>query len=136
MEILALLLLRIRDGKTRGIKRNGVLQALAKELISAAKEEGGYPDSDDEEEEDEDDHDDDDENNNNDDGEKKAKKPPKRIINRDDSLISIDDRDSYNPNFAQNNPMHNNNNRDSNAYPRSAGNKPVRSRKRMDLFTK
>jgi hypothetical protein len=33
VEILGLLLLRIRDGKTRGIKRNGVLQALAKGIL-------------------------------------------------------------------------------------------------------
>lgn len=43
-----MLLLRLRDGKTRGIKPRGVLAALTKEIISAAKEEGGYPDSDDE----------------------------------------------------------------------------------------
>lgn len=40
-------LLRIRDGKTRGIKPDGNLWNLTKELIRAAKEEGGYPDSDD-----------------------------------------------------------------------------------------
>lgn len=48
-----MLLLRLRDGKTRGIKRGGVLEQLTNELIAAAKEEGGYPDSDDEEEENE-----------------------------------------------------------------------------------
>ena len=52
MEILSLLLLRLRDGKTRGIKKGGILEHLTKELIAAAKEEGGYPDSDDEEDED------------------------------------------------------------------------------------
>lgn len=50
-EILSLLMLRLRDGKTRGVKKNGVLMGLAKEMIAMAKEEGGYPDSDDEEEE-------------------------------------------------------------------------------------
>eukprot|EP00981_Chlorochromonas_danica_P008198 scaffold2062_cov181-Ochromonas_danica.AAC.2 len=50
LDILALLVLRLRDGKTRGIKRHGVLLQLVKEMIAAAKEEGGYPDSDDEEE--------------------------------------------------------------------------------------
>jgi hypothetical protein len=48
VEILSLLLLRIRDGKTRGIRKKGTLESLARELIAAAKEEGGYPDSDDE----------------------------------------------------------------------------------------
>lgn len=51
LDILSLLLLRLRDGKTRGVKKNGVLAHLTKELITAAKDEGGYPDSDDEEEE-------------------------------------------------------------------------------------
>jgi hypothetical protein len=51
LDILSLLLLRLRDGKTRGVKKNGVLMYLTKELIDAAREEGGYPDSDDEEEE-------------------------------------------------------------------------------------
>jgi hypothetical protein len=45
-------LLRIRDGKTRGLRVKGVLLALGKELIRAAKEEGGYPDSDDSDDED------------------------------------------------------------------------------------
>jgi hypothetical protein len=54
---LGLQLLRFRDGKTRGIKANGVLMALGKELIKAAKAEGGYPDSDDSDSDDEDDDD-------------------------------------------------------------------------------
>eukprot|EP01034_Spumella_vulgaris_P021988 gene21988-28075_t len=59
LRIFSMLLLRLRDGKTRGIKPRGVLMGLTKgmgnlfEIISAAKEEGGYPDSDDEDEEDE-----------------------------------------------------------------------------------
>ena len=52
---LALMILRIRDGKTRDTLTNGVLRNLTKELIASAKAEGGYPDSDDEDEEDEDD---------------------------------------------------------------------------------
>lgn len=54
MEIVSIILLRLRDGKTRGFKKNGVLVKLTKELIKAAKEEVGYPDSDDDEEEDSD----------------------------------------------------------------------------------
>eukprot|EP01031_Cornospumella_fuschlensis_P026086 gene26086-31499_t len=50
LETLAILLLRLRDGKTRGLRRGGVLQGLGVEMIKAAKEEGGYPDSDDEDE--------------------------------------------------------------------------------------
>ncbi len=49
LQTFATLLLRMRDGKTRGIKSNGVLVQMTKELITAAKEEAGYPDSDDEE---------------------------------------------------------------------------------------
>ena len=52
---LALMILRIRDGKTRDTLTNGVLRNLTKELIASAKAEGGYPDSDDEDDEDEDD---------------------------------------------------------------------------------
>jgi len=44
---LALTILRIRDGKVRGIEQQGLLKKLVKELIHAAKSEGGYPDSDD-----------------------------------------------------------------------------------------
>ncbi len=40
-------LLRLRDGKVRGLKPNGALVTLGRELIAAAKEEVGYPDSDD-----------------------------------------------------------------------------------------
>lgn len=50
LDVFAMLLLRLRDGKTRGIKPKGVLMSLIKEMVSAAKEEGGFPDSDDEEE--------------------------------------------------------------------------------------
>lgn len=48
IEILSILMLRLRDGKTRGVKKGGILMKLTQELITAAKEEGGYPDSDDE----------------------------------------------------------------------------------------
>jgi len=44
---LALMVLRIRDGKTRDTIANGVLRKLTKELILSAQSEGGYPDSDD-----------------------------------------------------------------------------------------
>jgi hypothetical protein len=37
-DILSLLLLRIRDGKTRAIKKNGVLQALAKGKVDSANQ--------------------------------------------------------------------------------------------------
>lgn len=52
---LALMILRIRDGKIRDTVANGVLRNLAKELSMSAKAEGGYPDSDDDEEEEEND---------------------------------------------------------------------------------
>lgn len=52
MEIVSIILLRLRDGKTRGIRKQGVLMRLTHELISAAKEEVGYPDSDDDDEDD------------------------------------------------------------------------------------
>jgi hypothetical protein len=48
LEVFSILLLRLRDGKSRGIKPTGVLSQLTKEIISAAKEESGFPDSDDE----------------------------------------------------------------------------------------
>eukprot|EP01038_Epipyxis_sp_PR26KG_P008682 gene8682-11733_t len=51
LEILSILLLRLRDGKTRGIRKKGLIETLAKEMIIAAKDEGGYPDSDDEDDE-------------------------------------------------------------------------------------
>ena len=54
IESWATQLLRLRDGKTRGLRANGILVALGKEMIRAAKEEGGYPDSDDSDDEDED----------------------------------------------------------------------------------
>lgn len=47
IKALSLIMLRIRDGKLRGIKKGSVLNSLTKDLISAAKAEGGYPDSDD-----------------------------------------------------------------------------------------
>jgi hypothetical protein len=50
---LGLQLLRLRDGKTRGLKSTGVLVALGNELVKAAKQEGGYPDSDDSDSDDE-----------------------------------------------------------------------------------
>lgn len=55
MDIFSIILLRLRDGKSRGFKRRGVLLKMIKELISAAKEEVGYPDSDDDEDEDDED---------------------------------------------------------------------------------
>jgi hypothetical protein len=60
IEILSLQLLRLRDGKTRGMKKKGILTKLAGELIHAAKQSGGYPDSDDEDDDDDDDDDDND----------------------------------------------------------------------------
>lgn len=60
MDIFSIILLRLRDGKSRGFKRRGVLLKMIKELISAAKEEVGYPDSDDDEDEDDEDDEDDD----------------------------------------------------------------------------
>lgn len=59
MELLSIILLRLRDGKSRGIKRRGVLAGLAKELMSAAEiETAEEPDSDDEEDEEEEDEED------------------------------------------------------------------------------
>jgi hypothetical protein len=49
---LALMILRIRDGKTRDTVAHGVLRKLTKELMASAKAEGGYPDSDDDDDED------------------------------------------------------------------------------------
>jgi hypothetical protein len=57
LDVLALHLLRMRDRKTRGLKLNGMLFHLTKELVEASKVEGGYPDSDDSEEDDDDDDD-------------------------------------------------------------------------------
>jgi hypothetical protein len=51
---LSLMMLRIRDGKIRGIKKGSVLQVLTTDLIAAAKAEGGYPDSDDDSDDEED----------------------------------------------------------------------------------
>lgn len=50
---LSLIILRIRDKKLRGIKKDSVLHNLTKDLVSAAKAEGGYPDSDDDSDSDE-----------------------------------------------------------------------------------
>lgn len=50
---LALIILRIRDGKYRGVKKDSVLMKLTKDLIVAAKTEGGYADSDDSDSDDE-----------------------------------------------------------------------------------
>lgn len=48
LDLFALQMLRIRDGKTRGLKKNGKLFSIAEELVIAAKRgDGGYPDSDD-----------------------------------------------------------------------------------------
>jgi hypothetical protein len=48
LDLLALQLLRIRDGRVRGMKVGGELLKVGKELVSAAhKADGGYPDSDD-----------------------------------------------------------------------------------------
>lgn len=47
---LALMVLRIRDGKTRDTVADGVLRRLTSELVMSAKAEGGYPDSDDDDE--------------------------------------------------------------------------------------
>ena len=77
-DALALIMLRIRDGKTRGMKPNGMLMQLTKELVQSSKVDGeqadrylglqsfiifkyvyvwaaGFPDSDDEEDDDDDD---------------------------------------------------------------------------------
>lgn len=55
LEALALQLLRMRDGKTRGLKLHGQIAKLTYELVEAAKIEGGYPDSDDSADEDDND---------------------------------------------------------------------------------
>lgn len=88
IEIFSLLLLRMRDGKTRGLKPRGVLMQLTKELIAAAKEEGGYPDSDDEYDSDDEDVDEDKE-----DGEKKKKKKGKSRHDSDDDQDDDDNDD-------------------------------------------
>ena len=54
-EALALLMLRFRDGKTRGMKQKGVLAQLTAELVQSAKVESGFPDSDDDSDDEEDD---------------------------------------------------------------------------------
>jgi hypothetical protein len=45
----------VRDGKTKGIKFNGLISGLTKELTTSALREGGYPDSDDDDDDDEED---------------------------------------------------------------------------------
>ena len=57
-EALALLMLRYRDGKTRGMKSKGVLAQLTAELVQSAKTESGFPDSDDDSDDEDDDGDD------------------------------------------------------------------------------
>jgi hypothetical protein len=47
LNAFAIQLLRMRDGKVRGMKHQGHLLGLGRELMAAAKLEGGYPDSDD-----------------------------------------------------------------------------------------
>mmetsp|Transcript_23089 Transcript_23089/g.33818 ORF Transcript_23089/g.33818 Transcript_23089/m.33818 type:complete len:840 (-) Transcript_23089:259-2778(-) len=47
LKALSLLLLRIRDGKLRGIKKDGVLVKIKNEILKTAKVGGGYEDSDD-----------------------------------------------------------------------------------------
>jgi len=53
VETLALVMLRIRDGKVRGITPNGILKQLTSELVHSSRAEGGFPDSDDESDSDE-----------------------------------------------------------------------------------
>ncbi len=84
IETLATLLLRMRDGKTRGVKANGVLVTLTKELISAAKEENGIPDSDDEDSDEEGERESDDDRN-----ESSEERPQRK----------------YNPSFKPNRPI-------------------------------
>lgn len=55
LDMFALQMLRIRDGKIRGMKKNGFLTHVAEELVDAANHaDGGYPDSDDSDDEDDD----------------------------------------------------------------------------------
>jgi hypothetical protein len=107
LEILSILLLRLRDGKSRGIRKNGVLIQLTEELIRAAKEDSGFPDSDDEgdddeEDSDDDEDDDDDKNNNNSDAnyaftenEKggPVKKKSKRVSKKKTAPVTLDSDD-------------------------------------------
>jgi outer membrane biosynthesis protein TonB len=107
LEILSILLLRLRDGKSRGVRKNGVLIQLTEELIKAAKEDSGFPDSDDEGDEDDEDSDEDDED---DDDNKKdsdanyafaedekggpvKKKKPKRVSKKKTAPVTLDSDD-------------------------------------------
>jgi hypothetical protein len=47
LQAFANIMLRLRDGKSRNLVKNGVLDNLVKELKKAATVQGGYPDSDD-----------------------------------------------------------------------------------------
>ena len=47
LNAFAKVMLRLRDGKSRNLVKNGVLDNLVKELKKAATVQGGYPDSDD-----------------------------------------------------------------------------------------
>eukprot|EP00981_Chlorochromonas_danica_P004840 scaffold967_cov173-Ochromonas_danica.AAC.51 len=89
VEILAMVLLRLRDGKTRGIKPKGVLMSLTKELIAAAKEEGGFPDSDDEDEDEDEDGD-----NKTDDKDKPQRDPSRRKSRRPFANLPPREQDS------------------------------------------
>jgi TRAP-type C4-dicarboxylate transport system permease small subunit len=91
LEILSILLLRLRDGKSRGVKRNGILMQLTNELIKAAKEESGFPDSDDEEEDDNDDDDDDDDDDENEDDEDDEESKTPR--SKSTKTVTLDDSD-------------------------------------------
>lgn len=53
-QALALIMLRIRDGKHRGVKKDSILTTLTADLVSAVKSEGGYADSDDDSDSDDD----------------------------------------------------------------------------------
>lgn len=55
LHAFANIMLRLRDGKSRNLVKNGILDKLVKELKKAATKEGGYPDSDDDSDSDSDD---------------------------------------------------------------------------------
>lgn len=54
LQAFANVMLRLRDGKTRNLNKNGVLNKLVRELKKAATVQGGYPDSDDDSDDDDD----------------------------------------------------------------------------------
>jgi len=103
LEILSILLLRLRDGKSRGIRKNGILMQLTNELIKAAKEESGYPDSDDDaDEDDEDDEEEEDSDNEADEEDNKKKQKSKSIHRKEESKaakasvnLDSDDEEEY-----------------------------------------